>query len=174
MSAPEGDRESLASAAPSPLGPGDHLRGEGPLLIVYADLACPRCAAAWRRIRGLPLRVCARHFPLAAKRPRAPVLHAATEAASLQDPAAFWPLWDGLLDDRGHSDDPHLWARAQELGLDLDRFERDRRSEQVAARVRRDFRDGIRAGVVGTPGVFHEGRLLPEPLESSIEAIAGV
>jgi protein-disulfide isomerase len=53
-----------------------------------------------------------------------------------------------------HQDDPHLWQRAERLDLDLDRFEADRRSEAVAARVRRDFTSGIRAGVTSTPAAF--------------------
>jgi 2-hydroxychromene-2-carboxylate isomerase len=61
---------------------------------------------------------------------------------------------DSLYGDRGHVDDPHLWRRAERLGLDLDRFEADRRSPQVAAHVRRDFESGIRAGVTGTPALF--------------------
>jgi predicted DsbA family dithiol-disulfide isomerase len=40
------------------------------------------------------------------------------------------------------------------LCLDLDRFEADRRSELVAARVRRDFESGVRAGVTATPALF--------------------
>ena len=174
MAEREGDRESLATAEPPPLAADDHVRGEGPLVIVYADLDCPRCAGAWRRIRALPLRVCARHFPLSAKRPRSPFLHAAAEAVALQDRGSFWSFWDDLLDDRAHNDDPHLWARVEALGLDLDRFESDRRSAEVAERVRRDFRDGIRAGITGTPGVFVDGTLVGEPLEAELDRIAGV
>jgi hypothetical protein len=47
-----------------------------------------------------------------------------------------------------------LWRRAEDLGLDLERFERDRRSDAVRARVRADFESGIRAGVVTTPTLF--------------------
>ena len=61
---------------------------------------------------------------------------------------------DSLYEDRGHIDDPHLWRRAERLELDLDRFEADRRSDVVTARVRRDFESGIRAGVTGTPAIF--------------------
>jgi predicted DsbA family dithiol-disulfide isomerase len=61
---------------------------------------------------------------------------------------------DSLYADRGRVDDPHLWERAERLGLDLERFEADRRSEEAAARVKRDFESGIRAGVTSTPGVF--------------------
>ena len=41
-----------------------------------------------------------------------------------------------------------------DLGLDLERFERVRRGEAVRARVRGDFESGVRAGVVTTPTVF--------------------
>jgi predicted DsbA family dithiol-disulfide isomerase len=61
---------------------------------------------------------------------------------------------DSLYGDRGHVDDPHLWQRVERLGLDLERFEADRRSDAVAARVRRDFESGIRAGVTSAPALF--------------------
>jgi predicted DsbA family dithiol-disulfide isomerase len=51
-------------------------------------------------------------------------------------------------------EDPHLWAHAARLGLDLERFEADRRSEATAEHVKADFRSGVRAGVVSTPTLF--------------------
>ena len=150
----------LTSAPPPPPGPDDHVRGSGAVAIVYLDLACPHCAAAWSSIRELPLRLCLRHFPVSSKHPRSPVLHAAAEAAACQREDAFGEMWDSLLADRGHRDDPHLWERAERLGLDLERFERDRRSASVAERVGRDFRSGIRAGVASTPAAFVRGELI--------------
>ena len=70
-------------------------------------------------------------------------------------------MHDSLFEDQGHLDDPHLWERAERLGLDLDRFEADRRSEAVAERVERDFRTGIRAGVATTPTLFVDGERTP-------------
>jgi protein-disulfide isomerase len=143
----------LTSAAVPPPGPDDHVRGEGEeLIVVYADLGCPRCAAAWAEIRARPARIVFRHFPVASRHPRSPALHAAAEAAGLQ--GAFFAMVDSLYAERGRVDDPHLWQRAERLGLDLERFESDRRSQPVAARVRRDFESGIRAGVTATPAVF--------------------
>jgi len=72
----------------------------------------------------------------------------------MQDPDSFWWFVDSIYANLGHQDDPHLWARVKERALDLERFERDRRSDAVAARIRRDFESGIRAGVTGTPAVF--------------------
>ncbi len=142
----------LTSAPVPPLGPDDHVRGEGQLLIVYADLACAHCAGAWTEIAARPARLVFRHFPVASKHPRAPALHAAAEAAGSQ--GHFFAMVDLLYADRGHVDDPHLWERAEQLGLDLERFNADRRSAEVAARVRRDFEAGIRAGVATTPALF--------------------
>lgn len=150
----------LTSAAVPGVAGDDHVRGEGPLAILYLDLGCPHCAATWKAIAGLPVRLCVRHFPIASKHRRAPALHAATEAAALQDEASFWAMIDSLYTDQGRQDDPHLWRRATDLGLDLERFERDRRSAEVAARVRRDFESGIRAGVAATPTAFVEGRMV--------------
>lgn len=143
----------LTSAAVPPIGPEDHVRGEGEEgLIVYADLGCPHCAATWPEIAARLGRIAFRHFPVASKHPRAPALHIAAEAAGAQ--GKFFAMVDSIYADRGHIDDPHLWGRTERLGLDLERFERDRREPDLAARVRRDFQSGIRAGVAGTPAVF--------------------
>ena len=148
----------LTSAAVPEVGTDDHARGEGEELIVYADLGCPHCAAAWDRITALPAQIVFRHFPVASKHPRSPALHAAAEAAGRQ--GAFFEMVDSLFDDRGRVDDPHLWERAERFGLDLERFETERRSEEVSARVRRDFESGLRAGVTGTPALFRGAKAL--------------
>lgn len=161
----------LTSASIPEVGTGDHVRGEGPEAILYLDLACPRCALTWARIRDLPLRLALRHFPVASKHPRAPALHAATEAAGLQ--GRFWEMADAILTDQGRQDDPHLWERARGFDLDLDRFERDRRSDEVAARVQRDFEGGIRGSVTGTPAAFIGGDLVTAGVEDRLAALAG-
>ncbi len=150
----------LGSAAVPPVGEDDHVRGEGSELILYADLACPHCAAAWRNLIELPVRICFRHFPMARKHARGPALHAAAEAAGRQGENGFWSLVDRIYGNLGRQDDPHLWGWVRNLELDLDRFEADRRSAAVQARVRRDFTSGIRAGVTGTPAGFVGGRLI--------------
>ena len=147
----------------------DHVRGDGREAIVYLDLACPHCAATWSRIERLPVRLVFRHFPVASKHPRAPALHAAAEAAALQrGEPAFWAFVDSVYRDQGRIDDPHLWDRARSLSLDVERFDADRRTRQVAERVRRDFESGIRAGVTGTPAAFVDGRLVQGDLETAL------
>jgi protein-disulfide isomerase len=140
------------TSAPFPgLRPDDHVRGAGELVLMYGDFTCPRCAVAARQLADEGARVAFRHFALRTRHPRAVALAHAAEAAALQD--AFWPFHDALFADQGHIDDPHLWARCERLGLDLDRFEADRRSDAVAERVRRDLHEGLRAGVTTTPAL---------------------
>jgi protein-disulfide isomerase len=150
----------LGSAPLPPPGPDDHVRGpEGaPLVVLYADYECPFCAAAHARLAGLQARLVFRHFPVRSAHPRALAAAHAAEAAGLQ--GAFWPMHDALFADQGRLEDPHLWDRARALGLDLERFDADRRSEAVAARVSEQFRAGIRAGVATTPTAFLEGETL--------------
>jgi protein-disulfide isomerase len=146
----------LQSAPPPALRADDHVRGpqDGPLVIVYADFTCPHCAVARLWLQAAPVRTAFRHFALKAKHPRAVPVALAAEAAAAQD--AFWPFHDALYDDQGRLDDPHLWARAQSLGLDVERLDADRRSAAVAARVRRDVREALAAGVAETPTAFTE------------------
>jgi protein-disulfide isomerase len=125
------------------------------VVIEYADLECPFCARAHRILKQLPITRVFRHFPVTSKHPRARALAHAAEAAAIQ--GRFWEMHDSLLEDQAHIDDPHLWARARALELDLERFESDRRSEPVAKRVERDFQSGIRAGVATTPTQFVDG-----------------
>lgn len=151
----------LGSAPLPPLTPEDHLLGDGGAepLIVYADYECPHCAVLHARLLRDGGRWAFRHFPVRSKHPRAWAAACAAEAAALQ--GAFEPMHMSLYADQARLEDPHLWDRARRLGLDVERFDVDRRSDAVLARVRRDFESGVRAGVVTTPTVFEHGRLRP-------------
>jgi protein-disulfide isomerase len=128
-------------------------------VIVYGDYECPYCAALDARLAGAPLRVAFRHFPVGSAHPRALPAACAAEAARRQ--GAFWEMHDALFADQGRLEDPHLWARAERLGLDVARFDADRRSDAVIALVKEQFHGGVRAGVVTTPTAFAEGRMYP-------------
>lgn len=149
-----GEETDLRSAPPPPLHDDEHVRGDaaGTLIVFYADFTCPRCALAHDRLARVGARVAFRHLALRAKHERALPLACAAEAAASQ--GAFWELCDGLYADQGRLDDPHLWDRARALGLDLERFDADRRGPAAAARVRRDVRAALAAGATTTPTLF--------------------
>jgi protein-disulfide isomerase len=162
------------SAPLTTLRPSDHVRGgeDAPLVVVYADFTCPRCAVAHELLREAPVRRVFRHLALRAKHPRAVALARAAEAAARQ--GAFWPFHDAIYADQGRQEDPHLWALAERLGLDVGRFDGDRRDEAVADRVERDTREAVRAGAMHTPTLFlADGRRVDGvPDRSDIELIS--
>lgn len=134
-------------------------------MIEYADFECPYCAAQSVKLAGLELRRVFRHFPVRSSHPRAWAAACAAEAAAIQ--GRFWEMHELLFAAQGRLEDPHLWERARTLGLDLERFESDRRSDAVRDRVRRDFQSGVRAGVVTTPTLFSDGRLHAGQLDAA-------
>jgi protein-disulfide isomerase len=165
----------LGSAPVPVVSAEDHVRGPAEvaaLVIEYADFECPFCALVSTRLADRPLRRVFRHFPVRSSHPRAWAAACAAEAAGLQ--GSFWEMHDSLFADQGRLEDPHLWARAGALGLELDRFDADRRSDAVLARVKRDFHSGVRAGVVTTPTLFAGDDVLKGAIpESELDRLAG-
>jgi protein-disulfide isomerase len=139
----------------------DHVRGpeDAPLLVEYGDYECPYSRRAFREIeraerrleRGL--RFVFRHFPLTDIHPHALAAAAAAEAAASQD--HFWEMHTALFHGQQALEDEDLRRYARDLGLDLERFDADRASEPVSARIQRDVASGLDSGEVhGTPTLF--------------------
>jgi len=165
--------EDLRTAPVPPLGDHDRVRGDetGALVIFYADFTCPRCALAHERLTAAGARVAFRHMALRAKHPRAVPVACAAEAAAAQ--GCFWPFADALYADQGRLDDPHLWERARALGLDVGRFDADRRAPEAAARVQRDTRAALAAGATTTPTLILGDQLHPGVPDSDLLAQLG-
>jgi protein-disulfide isomerase len=161
----------------------DHIRGSvgGPVLVEYGDYECPYARAAYRNIKkverrlGGRLRLAFRHFPLTTTHPHAHAAAAAAEAAALQN--EFWNMHEVLLHGQAELEDDDLCRYADELALDVARFDDDRRSAGVFARVQRDVESGIASGeVFGSPTVFIDGVLHrgPHDVPSLLRALAGL
>ena len=142
----------------------DHVRGPaaGRLILEYGDYECPYSRRASRVIERIErqltgrVRFAFRHFPLTEIHPHAFGAAAAAEAAALQD--SFWEMHDVLFHRQKALEDGDLRRYAGELGLDVDRFDRDRSGSNVVARVERDVASGEASGVVlGTPTLFIDG-----------------
>ena len=142
----------------------DHVRGaaHAPLIVEYGDYECPYSRAAYREIekvehqRSGAVRFAFRHYPLTQIHPHAATAAAAAEAAALQ--GRFWEMHDLLYHRQQALEDDDLRGYAAELGLDVERFDRDRAADPVLRRVARDMSSGIASGqVLGTPTLFIDG-----------------
>ena len=133
------------------------------LIVEYGDYECPYSRQAFRAVervespaRPTRVRFAFRHFPLTEIHPHALVASAAAEAAALQD--RFWDMHALLFHLQKALEDAHLRGYAAELELDLERFDTDRASDVVLARIRRDVESGLATGeVLGTPTLFIDG-----------------
>ena len=70
----------------------------------------------------------------------------------------FWEMHELLFHRQKALEDADLHRYAEELGLDVERFDADLRSDAVLARIRRDVESGLASGEVrGTPTLFIDG-----------------
>jgi Na+/H+ antiporter NhaA/protein-disulfide isomerase len=159
-----GTAELLTDLA-APVDPRrDHVRGpeEAPVTVVeYGDFECPYCGQAEPVVRELlsdfgDVRYVWRHLPLNDVHPHAQSAAEASEAAAGQ--GAFWEMHDLLLEHQDALRRADLLGYAEQLGLDLDRFEEDVRKRTGAVRVEEDVDSADASGVAGTPTFFVNGR----------------
>jgi protein-disulfide isomerase len=139
----------------------DHVRGPtaGRLILEYGDYACPYSRQAFRAIERVEqelkgsVRFAFRHFPLVQIHPHAFGASAAAEAAASQD--CFWDMHELLFQCQTRLEDDDLRQRAEQLGLDVARFDEDRLGPDVRRHIRRDVESGLASGEVrGTPTLF--------------------
>ena len=165
-----------------PVTERDHAQGPAgaPVTLVeYGDYECPYCGKAYpivkrvQRELGDRLRFVFRNFPLNTIHAHASVAAQAAESAGAQ--GKFWEMHDLLYENQDKLADADLNSYALKLGLEIYRFEADMSSQVFAARVREDFRGGVRSGVNGTPtffinGLRYRGELRMDELLYAIES----
>ena len=140
----------------------DHARGptSGRLILEYGDYECPHSRQASRAIerveQEMNIRFAFRHFPLVHIHPHAFGAAAAVEAAAMQD--RFWAMHELLFHRQQALEDDDLRQYADQLGLDMARFDHDRLGPDVRRRIRRDVESGLASKHVrSTPTLFVDG-----------------
>jgi len=141
----------------------DHVRGpvEAPVTVVeYGDFECPYCGQAEPVVRELlrdfgDVTYVWRHLPLNDVHPNAQQAAEGAEAAAEQ--GAFWEMHDLLLEHQDALGFDDLVRYAEQLGLNVERFEEDLRTRAGARRVAEDVDSADLSGVSGTPTFFING-----------------
>ena len=140
-------------------------------IVEYSDFQCPFCARVQPTLMqieetyGDRVRRVYKHLPLRIH-PEAPNAAAASEAALLQ--GKFWEMHNKIFASQRDLGDAVYRRFAEELGLDLERFDKDRNSPEIKQRIERDEQEAQRLGVSGTPAFFINGRFLSgaQPFEA--------
>ena len=181
----DGTVPGAGQAIPAPPGiDDDAVKGEenAPVTIIeFSDFQCPFCARFFEdtlpNIEGNyieegKVRLVYRDFPLNIH----PGAQKAAEAAECaKDQGKFWEMHDKLFENSESLSLASLKQYAGKLGLDQGKFDECLDSGEKEEEVMKDFQDGSRSGVSGTPTFFINGQMIVgaqpyEVFEQAIEA----
>jgi protein-disulfide isomerase len=143
---------------------GDPVRGpeNARLTIVeFSDFQCPYCSKAVGEVKEVmkqfpkDVRLVFKQFPLES---HSDAEFAAEAALSAQAQGKFWEMHDLLYTGFPNVSKKQIMLYAQQLKLDLNRFNADLNSRKYRARVAAEEQEGEKAGVNGTPSFYFNGR----------------
>jgi protein-disulfide isomerase len=130
-------------------------------IVEYGDFECPNCKQAapvikllLKRFEGR-VRFVFRHFPVKERYPYALEAAEAAESAGLQ--GEFWPMYDLLLEHRGPLRGTDLRDYAEQLGLDMDRYDDEMRHHVHLPTIGYHLHSGQEDGIHSTPGFLING-----------------
>ncbi len=95
---------------------------------------------------------------------------AAAAALSAGRQGKFWEFHDKLYENYNQLNQQKIQLFSQELALDAIQFEKDMKDPQLTAIINRDYSEGVRVGVNGTPAVFLNGKLLRDRRPAGFQA----
>jgi protein-disulfide isomerase len=141
-------------------------RGASVTLVEYSDFECSACAQFNQTVKevveelGDRIQLVYRHFPIDQLHKHAQLAAEATEAAGRQ--GKFWEMHDVLFERQrewaGSEDARDRFGRyAEELELDMTRFDEDIEDDELRDRVQEHRSSGVRSGISGTPTFFLNG-----------------
>ena len=149
-----------------PLAMGDT---DAPVVMVsYSEFQCPFCGKFARDTeptlvkeyvdKGI-LRIEWRDFPYLGEES----LTAAKAARAAGAQGKFWEFHDAMYESQlppnsGRLTKDYVAAIAKKIGLDVQRFNKDLSSPELAGAVQRDFQEGQSIGVTGTPAFLVNGQ----------------
>jgi protein-disulfide isomerase len=146
----------------------DHNPTKGPedakvTIIEYTDFQCPYCSRGdkivhnlLRKYRGKVRRVY-KNKPLESHDEALPAAKAAM-AAHIQ--GKFWEYHDRLFEHTRELDEDLYVEFAEELGLDVEKFNEDRQSENVAKMIEADLADAEKLDISATPAFILNGAVI--------------
>ena len=87
-------------------------------------------------------------------------MKAATAALAAEGQGKFWEFHDLLFKDYNQLNDGKIKEIVKKLDLNEQKFEKKMDDPQIVQKIKKDYIDGVNAGVSGTPTLFVNGKLL--------------
>ncbi len=170
------NQNSIQTASDQNGNIGDHVFNNTKsdvVLVEYGDFQCPGCGAAHPNVKELlgeygdDISFVFRNFPLTNIHPNARAAASAAEAAGLQ--GKYWEMHDLLFETQTTWQGQNPTERtdtfkdyAEQLNLDMTRFDSDFASQSVSQKINFDVAVGKKANVDSTPTFFLNGEKISE------------
>lgn len=130
-------------------------------IVEFSDFQCPFCKTGADALNAIAkayprdVRVVFKQFPLESHSQAA---LAAEASLAAQAQGKFWEMHDRIFANPRALTEANFIAWAKEFGMDVERFTSELRSHKYQNVVQTETREGLDAGVEGTPTVFLNGR----------------
>ena len=129
-------------------------------IVEWADFECPACRAASPTLdefvkKNEDVQLVFKNFPLGSHEHAE---HAARAAMAADRQGKFWQMHKALFDSKMPLTETTILAFAKEMSLDLTKFKKDMRSDEIADAVARDRKQGEDVKLRATPTIFINGR----------------
>jgi len=130
----------------------------------FAEFQCPFCENVNPTLRQIEetyqgrVRFAWKHLPLVSIHSHA--MDAAVAAEAARNQGKFWEYHDKLFANQKRLEPDDLRRYAQEIGMDVARFDRDRENPDLKTKVLEDMAQATQLGVRSTPTFFINGRLV--------------
>ena len=142
-------------------------KDNAPVVIVeFSDYQCPFCSRFYTEtlsqiktqyIDTGKVKFVYRDFPLSFH-PEA--LPAATAVNCAEEQGKFWEFHNKVFENQQTISAANYKLWAEELGLDVAKWETCTKDTKVKAEIQKDFNDGTAAGVQGTPAFIINGKIV--------------
>ena len=136
-------------------------------LVEFSDFECPVCRSLHDIMRGImqnypQVRVVFKDYPIEVLHPWARTAAIAGRCAYMQDPAAFWKIYDMIYESQDIISASNAWMKMSEyagqIGLNADTFRSCMAGPEAGAAVDASRANGQKLDVNSTPTIFVNGR----------------
>lgn len=137
-------------------------------IVLFGDFRCPNTKNAWPIMQkllgqyGQKVKLVYRHFPGESIHPGANKLSEISVCAQMQGQEKYWGVHNYFFNKQNELPTylaaTDIASLAQETGLDLNTLNNCLSNSNARVKVNRDYADGLRFGVAGTPTFFVNGQ----------------
>lgn len=129
-------------------------------IIEFSDFQCPYCSRANDTLEQLmkeydgKIKLAFKNLPLPFHKEAKPAAAAALAAGKQ---GKFWEFHDALFQNQKSLNSAFYTKTAEKLGLDIEKFKADMKSEEIEKQIEADAKLAREHGISGTPGFFING-----------------